>query len=251
MILNGNYKFNANILFDIDRDITINFQSLGRSFIAMHIVKTRQVIEFESKTTNITAYSASSGWVNNYDDVNFGNSVNNFDETNLNWFLENVSEDNGNVCVLYQNSGEKNRVDKTNYLEPIAVNKMYFKDDFIIEKPTMVISFSELINFNYLWIPNLKRYYFVNSFTINYNQVYTIECEIDVLMSFKDEIRTNSGLVSRQENITSLLKDNLIPIELQFEYDYIELSGNDFFNSEDENNYMHFVIGTANDGVES
>lgn len=53
---------------------------------------------------------------------------------------------------------------------------------------------------NYMHIPEFGRYYFVNNISSILNDIVEFSCHVDVLSSFKDEIRTNSAIIRRQEN---------------------------------------------------
>lgn len=56
---------------------------------------------------------------------------------------------------------------------------------------------------NYLYVNELERYYYIRNWTMD-NGFVILECEVDVLMSFKDEIKSKNVIVSRQENSYNL-----------------------------------------------
>lgn len=51
---------------------------------------------------------------------------------------------------------------------------------------------------NYLYVTELERYYYIRNWTMD-NGFVILECEVDVLMSFKDAIKKQNVIVSRQE----------------------------------------------------
>lgn len=62
----------------------------------------------------------------------------------------------------------------------------------------------EPLDFNYVHIPELRRYYYVSeppTFEAGY---YRVQLHVDVLMSFKDEYKKQNVIVSRQENAYNL-----------------------------------------------
>ena len=54
--------------------------------------------------------------------------------------------------------------------------------------------------FNYVWIPSLKRYYYVDSVEMPSADITRLHLREDVLMSWSDLIRSQTAFVERQEN---------------------------------------------------
>ena len=69
-----------------------------------------------------------------------------------------------------------------------------------VVRPVLRVS-SGLIgqNVNYVYVEDLERYYYIRNWTME-NGFVTLECEVDVLMSFKNAIKQQNVIVSRQEN---------------------------------------------------
>lgn len=105
------------------------------------------------------------------------------------------------IIKLYKNLSDKNHVDK-------SITQMgndlsgSLRDDCSIVNPVIRIEdytgfdFSEV---NYAYIPEFKRYYYINNITLK-NKMFELSMHVDVLMSYRDEIRSNSAVISRQEN---------------------------------------------------
>lgn len=53
---------------------------------------------------------------------------------------------------------------------------------------------------NYCYVHKFRRYYFVNDIDLNTDGSVTLHCTVDVLTSFKNDIRKIKCLVTRQEN---------------------------------------------------
>lgn len=102
---------------------------------------------------------------------------------------------------LYKNLSDKNHVDK-NITQMGNQLTGTLRDNCSIINPVIEIEaftgfdFSEC---NYAYIPEFKRYYYINNITLK-NKMYELSMHVDVLMSYKDEIRSNTAVVSRQEN---------------------------------------------------
>lgn len=69
-----------------------------------------------------------------------------------------------------------------------------------VVRPVLKVS-SGLIgqNVNYVYVDDLERYYYIRNWTME-NGYVTLECEVDVLMSFKNAIKQQNVIVARQEN---------------------------------------------------
>lgn len=68
-----------------------------------------------------------------------------------------------------------------------------------VVRPVLKVS-SGLIgqNVNYVYVDDLERYYYIRNWTME-NGYVLLECEVDVLMSFKNAIKQQNVIVSRQQ----------------------------------------------------
>ena len=70
--------------------------------------------------------------------------------------------------------------------------------------------------FNYCYCPNLERYYFISNIVFQKTGFVELRCDVDPLMSFKDDILNSTQLVTRQENKRQkYLPDQSLPIHSQ------------------------------------
>ena len=102
----------------------------------------------------------------------------------------------------YRFLGDHRKIDKK-----LTGVKTYSNADIVgdmnIQNPTISLqldSFTEVINFNYIYIPELRRYYYVDNSTIREDGFVQIQCKVDVLKSFKTDILASTQYVERQEN---------------------------------------------------
>ena len=137
--------------------------------------------------------------------------------------------------ILYNNSAEKNRVDKTTYLSnALTLNgNLRSNDSGNILSPTIYLEMNNdsVPTYNYCYIPSFNRYYFITSIAPARNDYWEVNMKEDVLMSFKNEIKNQTALVARQENDFNLeIADNLITNFQDKEY-YINHIVVDEFNN--------------------
>lgn len=108
------------------------------------------------------------------------------------------------ICYLYKNNSEKIKVDKT--LTLIYTTDLLMKDSVSLTNPIFTLSLNndKITEFNYIFVPELKRYYYVTDIVMVRNNLFEVSCHCDVLMSFKNEIREQSGIIGRQEEVYNL-----------------------------------------------
>ena len=100
------------------------------------------------------------------------------------------------VIKLYRNNDDKNVVDKT-ITNELTFNNAFFKEDSSVINPTIFISRTvDIYSYNYVYIPTFKRYYYISDIVTS-QQRYEVSCKVDVLMSFKIEIRKEYVIVDR------------------------------------------------------
>lgn len=103
---------------------------------------------------------------------------------------------------LYLNLSENNKLGKT--LQSVATLTGELRDVCSIQNPVILIEADELSYMNYLYIKEFDRYYFVNDITAVRKGLWQISCHVDVLESFADDIKEQTAIISRQENLYNL-----------------------------------------------
>ena len=88
------------------------------------------------------------------------------------------------IVKIYNNKSNKNIVNKK--IELIQEISFDFKDDSDITNPILILQSYK--SGNYCYIPDLKRYYYIDKIDLMNGGFYKLYLEIDVLMSYKDEI---------------------------------------------------------------
>lgn len=108
---------------------------------------------------------------------------------------------------LYKNTSEENAIEK------IIIDKKTIegtlKTNIDITSFTVMFNFfDDWNNYNYVYVEKLKRYYFVDSKRIINNSLVEYYLIEDVLMSFKNLIRTQNILLSESETAFSGSQNN-------------------------------------------
>ena len=94
--------------------------------------------------------------------------------------------------TFYNNLSNHNVINKR--LEEINTLSFSFKENSNIINPSLILKNYE--GGNYCYIDELERYYYVKDIDLLGNGLFKINCEIDVLMSYKEDI-INSNFYSK------------------------------------------------------
>lgn len=103
---------------------------------------------------------------------------------------------------LYKNLSEVNTIGKTLTEENVRTGTL--KDGCSVLSPSVVLTGENLSNFNYMYIPEFHRYYFITGITSVKKGLWQIDGHCDVLESYKDSIKENVAIIKRQESIWDL-----------------------------------------------
>lgn len=223
----------TSILFTIvgnTRTLRIN----GVDHTWVQIVPSKKILTGLSLTANSTRYT-----------IPLGVEVNvNFNETMS--FYEVIVDEGSQVdsfsLMLYKNSAEIERVDKSSYLTFISTLNGTLKESANIIAPQIRIEYANVVNFNYVYIPIWNRYYFVTDIQYGVKNMVVISLRVDVLMSHKNAIYNQRGLVARNEYTYN---ENLVDAERIVKNNPIVdvIEATTFFNPDASQNIVVNVIG--------
>lgn len=106
------------------------------------------------------------------------------------------------LARLYYNKSDKRYINKS--LTLINDISIELKSDTSIINPTLILSYnSEVMQANYIYIPELDRYYYIDNIIAS-TQKLIVECSVDVLMSWRSKIDNMDVIVERSENVYNL-----------------------------------------------
>ena len=107
---------------------------------------------------------------------------------------------------LQKNNSDINRLDKN--ITNLSTITGVLKDSTSILNPVIKISGSIPSTCNYITIPDFGRSYFVTDIRTVTNNIYEITAHVDVLSTYKKEIRECTGIIARQERKWNLYIDD-------------------------------------------
>lgn len=102
------------------------------------------------------------------------------------------------VIDLYINSSENNRVSKvlSNKFEMTGT----LRGETNVVNPEILIEHANPTGYNYAYIPEFNRYYFINEFTAVRNGLWRVRLAVDVLETYKTQIKQMPAIIDKQQN---------------------------------------------------
>lgn len=112
--------------------------------------------------------------------------------------------------ILYQNISEYNAVNKT--INELTTLTGTLREESSIIDPIITISDidSYVGSMNYAYIPEFNRYYFITNIETIRNKLWRVSFHVDVLYTYREQIKSNSAIIERNETQYDLkLNDGL------------------------------------------
>ena len=130
------------------------------------------------------------------------------------------------TVIFYKYDGIKNKINKT--LENgLTVNDVVIQNDFDITAFELLIKNSDFNSeYNYCYIQDLGRYYFIESVERMNGSIYKIRLTVDVLKSFSTQIENIQAIITKSENPD----DNFVDCEKSENYTSEVINLTDNFN---------------------
>jgi len=111
--------------------------------------------------------------------------------------------------TFYKYAGTPNRIDKSDYITEVgSVDNVNLKADTDLMRPIFILRTNPTVyNANYFYCDTTQRYYYINNITAMDGGRISIDGEIDVLYTFKEEILNSPAWVKK----SGIPNDNDIP----------------------------------------
>ena len=130
------------------------------------------------------------------------------------------------TVIFYKYNDIKNKINKT--LENgLSVNNVVIQNDFDITAFELLIKDTNFNSeYNYCYIQDLERYYFIESVERMNGSIYKIRLSVDVLKSFSTQIENIQAIIVKSENPD----DNFVDCEKSENYTSEVIALTDNFN---------------------
>lgn len=138
--------------------------------------------------------------------------------------------------ILYNQSSDVNKLNKT--LGTGVTVTGTIKDESSVENPEIILSRAITDSFNYFYIQDLHRYYFVTDKTLEHQRTI-VTGHVDVLMSFNAAIKNLQIVAERASNNYNIYQvDSEIPM-----LNYKIMETQHFTNGFSGNSYLIATAG--------
>lgn len=120
---------------------------------------------------------------------------------------------------LYVNNSPKNKIGKSltatgtitgtlRHTKATVESPNKYYNTSVVDPEFEINDVSTAINSNYAYIPEFKRYYFIEDVRSSKNGLWIVVLHCDVLETFKPNILNNTGIIARQEKAFNLYLDD-------------------------------------------
>lgn len=106
---------------------------------------------------------------------------------------------------LFKCNAERNRVDKTNFItNRFAMNGTLRRESSVIDPIITVEKTNPAANlYNYMYIDDFKRWYFINDIISVRNNLWEIHGHVDVLYTWRGDIKDMECIIDKSEEFTN------------------------------------------------
>lgn len=109
---------------------------------------------------------------------------------------------------LYQNESPVEKIGKT-LSNSHTISGVVLKRDTSILRPVLLInSVQNIYTYNYMYISEFGRYYFIDDIRSVNNNMWEISAHVDVLETYSTQILANTAVLRRQEKKFNLYLDD-------------------------------------------
>lgn len=104
------------------------------------------------------------------------------------------------VIYLYNCVEPDNKIDKS-LPEPAIMEGAYRESNVDTIRPSILIQDPHpQRQYNYCYIPELHRYYFIRDWQSVRHELWRIDCEVDVLKTYAQEIKNQQVIINKQQS---------------------------------------------------
>lgn len=143
---------------------------------------------------------------------------------------------------FYNYTGRENTVNKT--LTDPTVTEGLLRDTVNVLQPILKLKHTGVFGFNYCYIRELSRYYFVTNYTVVDNNHLELHLKIDVLKTYADEILSATGTVYEREDANKFISTRRQIVDTRPNFERLNFPETGLFD-----NKGHIIMVTLNGKV--
>lgn len=100
--------------------------------------------------------------------------------------------------ILYECQSPNNYITKTLYNQIELTGSLRAESSII--NPIIMIEYGNLSKYNYMYIPDFKRFYYIQNIVSIRTNLWRLECHVDVLNTYRSEILEHQAIIQKQSN---------------------------------------------------
>lgn len=130
------------------------------------------------------------------------------------------------TLTFYKQAATPNRIDKSGFLTEVGtIDNVVVKDTKNLMSPTFIMQYNPTVyNANYLFCTKTSRYYYITSIDSMTGGRLAINCTIDVLHTYRNEILSSVAWVDVSDTTTDTSNDyDMLHNNYPFRQDYFVL----------------------------
>ena len=104
------------------------------------------------------------------------------------------------MTITFYNTADDPRVAKKTLTDKQQVTNVFLKDGTDVLAPKFIMKNINHKNYNYVYVDDFKRYYFIKNWGRDLGGNTVIDCAVDVLMSFLTDILNTDVIVFNEGN---------------------------------------------------
>lgn len=140
---------------------------------------------------------------------------------------------------LYQYTGRENTVNKT--LTTPTTIAGFMRESVNILQPVVRLQHTGTFNYNYCFVRELNRYYFITNYNVIDNNQIELRLRIDVLKTYEDAIMAATGTVIERSDANKFISLSRRVFDARPNIEHIDFPQQDVF---DRNG--HIIMVTLN-----
>ena len=102
--------------------------------------------------------------------------------------------------TLYRNNSEPEKIDKSLVSGVTLTGSLRNESNVLTPRVLLEYDAESLAGLNYAYVPLFDRYYYITEIVSVRNSLCMIILRVDVLMSFKSQIRANYAFIEKQKD---------------------------------------------------
>lgn len=140
---------------------------------------------------------------------------------------------------LYSYTDRENTVNKT-LTDPTTIEGL-MRDAVNILQPVIRLKHTGTFNYNYCFVRDLNRYYYITGYTVIDNTQIELRLRIDVLKTYEDAIMSATGTVIERSDANKFISLRRQVFDARPNVEHIEFPQQDLFD-----NNGHIIMVTLN-----